>query len=278
MMPIDTLRSLYRRLFHGTWLQRWSLRAALREQGLEPMLRYLEGVVPDITDQYTTFRVDTDYLRLKVRALHAFQMSLVRAALNIRGSRQKPTSYVVDVGDSAGTHVQYVRQYIADKYDTPPPTCWSVNWDPEAVKRIQSKGLDARLQNVEQLDPGMVDHHVWAARAMCFETLEHLENPVGFLRAIRSCGCLVMTVPWVRSSRVVAGSRTEGQEGGHCFELSPEDWRAVLDRAGWRVCVAQVYRQYPRWHPARVMRGWWRRRDYEGFWGCVATPREGVEG
>src|SRR3990167_4669052 len=124
MMPIDTLRSLYRRLFHGTWLQRWSLRAALREQGLWSMYRYLEGVVPDITDQYTTFRVDTDYLRLKVRALHAFQMSLVRAALNIRGSRQEPTSYVVDIGDSAGTHTQYLREYCRD-LSIPVPTCWS---------------------------------------------------------------------------------------------------------------------------------------------------------
>ena len=269
MMPIDTLRSLYRRLFHGTWLQRWSLRAALREQGLWSMYRYLEGLVPDITDQYTSFRVDTDYLRLKVRGLHAFQMELVLKALD---RFVKAPAFVVDIGDSAGTHVQYVREYCRDA-ESLVPTCWSVNWDPEAVKRIQSKGLDARLQNVEHLEPDGVDH-LWADMALCFETLEHRETPVGFLRAIRSCGCLVMTVPWVRRSRVVTGSRVAGQEGGHCFELSPGDWRAVLDRAGWQVCVAQVYRQYPRWHPARVTRGWWRRRDYEGFWGCVATPRE----
>ena len=260
-----TIRPAYRRLCHGTWLQRWSLRAAIREQGLWPMMRYLEGVVPDIADQYTSFRVDTDYLRLKVRGLHAFQMGLVRDAI----AMMPPGSvrFVVDVGDSSGTHTQYVRQYCRDKYDQA-PICWSVNWDPRAVSRIVGKGLDAKLADIDRANYG----HIFGDMALCFETLEHLEDPIGFLRSVNACGCLVMTVPWVTESRAVPGGGSH--ESAHCFELSPIDWQTVLDRAGWRVVQEQTYRQYPRWRPVGwVMRGWWARRDYKGFWGCIAEPR-----
>jgi len=224
------------------------------------MFHYLEWVVPDITDQYSSFKVDTPFLRLKVRGLHAFQMSLVKIAL---GAHQRPPHDVVDIGDSSGTHTQYLRQYCQD-LSIRVPTCWSVNWDPEAVRKIRSKGLDARLQNIERPDTDEEDC-LWADVAMCFETLEHLENPIAFLTAL-NVKTLIITVPYVHKSRVGLDSKT-GLENTHVFELSPEDWTKIFLFTGWDLHNSRIYRQYPSWWP--LIGRWWKRNDFEGFWGVV---------
>ena len=53
-----------------------SLKSAVREQDLKHLFLLLEKAVPDLTDQYTTFKIDSEYLRVKVRSQHAFQIKL----------------------------------------------------------------------------------------------------------------------------------------------------------------------------------------------------------
>jgi hypothetical protein len=54
-----------------------SLLAALQEQGLTPLNDQLSRIIPDISNQYSTFSLDSNYLRTKVRAQHTFQISMV---------------------------------------------------------------------------------------------------------------------------------------------------------------------------------------------------------
>ena len=69
-----------------------SIIAALREQKLLPLFNQLSTVVPDITHQYSTFTLDTEYFKTKVRGQHAFQINLVNEALQlVSGSKKKIT-------------------------------------------------------------------------------------------------------------------------------------------------------------------------------------------
>ena len=59
-----------------------SIKKAVKEQKLDKILAQLEKIVPDITDQYSTFKIDNEYLKIKTRALHAFQISLVKEVID----------------------------------------------------------------------------------------------------------------------------------------------------------------------------------------------------
>jgi len=110
-----------------------ALRKAAKEQGLMDLAKKLEEIVPDITDQYTTFKIDTSYLKTKVRNLHVFQISLVNEVI---GKINNPT--LVDIGDSCGTHLQYLAGLYSNAKNI---KCLSVNLDKVAVEKIKGKGI-----------------------------------------------------------------------------------------------------------------------------------------
>ncbi len=244
-------------------LLRLSLQAALREQGLAADAARLAEAVPDISAQYSGFSVAGPYLELKVRGQHAFQVALARSALT--GSSAK----VVDLGDSAGTHIAYLQKLVPGGH-----RFHSINLDAAAVSRIQARGLEAIQARAEDLAAQGIDADV----LLCFETLEHLSDPVSFLHDLAtktSCRRLVLTVPYVEVSRVGlhhvrAGLvKKVGAESVHLFELCPEDLRLVFKHSGWRVVSDRVYRQYPRFSWLRLLKSEWRRTDFEGFYGAV---------
>jgi hypothetical protein len=116
-----------------------SLYAAIREQGLLPIYHKLTEIVPDITHQYTSFDVNSEYLKTNVRAQHSFRIFPVNEALQPIRSSPGERITIVDIGDSAGTHLQYIKGFHQDRNIR----SLSVNVDSEAVSRIKEKGLDA---------------------------------------------------------------------------------------------------------------------------------------
>lgn len=241
---------------------------AVKEQGLEQFFLRLSSLVENISDQYNSFELDTPYLQASVRGLHAFQ---VRLAIDAIKDMERAT--VLDIGDSAGTHLQYLLGIFgADKR----LTCRSVNSDPAAVKKIRAKGLDAVLARAEEIDGYRLEADV----VLCFETLEHLTDPARFLYGLssRTDACsLVVTVPYVRKSRVGLTHIRRGRadrvsaENTHLFELNPEDWKLLVRHAGWKVVKDAVYLQYPRWGLFRFTKALWSRFDFEGFYGMILT-------
>ncbi len=260
-------------------LATWSIRQALKQQGLWHRFRRLEEICPDIGDQYTHATVDTEYKKVNVRGMHAFQVDVALRALDLwterkggKGDKLK----VVDLGDSSGNHLLYLKSLRPEV----PLDELSINVDPMAVRKIRAKGLKALVSTAEEFAYCTQSMGMGVDVVMMFEVLEHLECPIAFLKglSLNRGGLLVVTVPFVRESgvglwRSEVWKEEEGSakvaEGAHIFELSPQDWQLVFAYAGWKCVYERVYYQYPRW-TLRWLAGWlWKRKDYEGFYGCI---------
>ena len=243
-----------------------SIEKASKEQGLKDLTDKLAEIVPNIIDQYSTFKIDNPYLRTKVRNQHAFQISLVN---EIVGEFHKPT--IVDVGDSAGTHVQYIMGLHPEKLH-----CLSVNLDIRAVERIKQKGLEAVNARAEDLQK----YNIIADIFLCFEMLEHLMDPCRFMHELSTkanAKYLVITVPFLQNSRVGlhhirgGGLRDVYAENTHIFELSPKDWKLLAIHSGWNIAQEKIYRQYPKRGLCWITKALWKRFDFEGFYGMILT-------
>ena len=251
-----------------------SIRDAIREQKLLPIYHQLTENVPDITHQYTSFDLDSEYIKTKVRAQHAFQIALTSEALQSIHSSSGDALTIVDIGDSAGTHLQYIKELYHDRN----LRCLSVNMDSEAVGRIREKGMEAICARAEDLPSLSIEADLF----LSFEMLEHLMNPCGFLQGLSAntgCKVLVVTVPYLARSRVglphirYGQKRSVNPEITHIFELSPEDWRLIFLHSGWSVQAERIYLQYPRRSIFRPFWKWfWRHYDFEGFYGAILKP------
>ncbi|MFH1593911.1 MAG: hypothetical protein ABID09_04375 [Candidatus Omnitrophota bacterium] len=248
------------------FIGRNSLEKAAGEQGLSSLAAKLKEIVPDITNQYTMFTLDTEFLRIKARNTHAFQISLVDKVM-----REFQKASIVDIGDSAGTHLQYIMGLYSKEKDI---NVLSVNMDPEAVERIKARGLTAINARAEDIN----DHNINADLFLCFEILEHLADPAGFLHKLSSktdAKRLIITVPYLRKSRVglhhIRGHHKDviNAENTHIFELCPEDWKLIVKHAGWKIVDESVYLQYPKRGLLWVTKPLWKKFDFEGFYGMV---------
>lgn len=257
-------RNYLKKLYYFISLQ--SLRASSREQGLSELIFKLEKTIPDISDQYSTLKIDTEYLKTKVRNMHAFQMSLVSEVMKDFSSLK-----IVDIGDSAGTHLKYIMGLYTENNNI---EVLSVNMDPEAARKIKAKGL--RVLNARAED--LARHNVKADIFLCFETLEHLNDPCNFLYQISSksnAKYLIITVPYLKKSRVglhhIRGADKDiiNAENTHIFELCPEDWKLLMKHSGWDVAKEKIYLQYPKRGFLNITKPIWRKFDYEGFYGLI---------
>jgi len=256
-------------LLHG--IAFYSLKLALVQQGLDRLIDTLRQIVPDISQQEAgTKETFNPYWEYKRRGLQAFQSALMLRAL--KGYAKRNLS-VADIGDSAGTHMLYLKN-LANKL------CYqidsvSVNLDPRAIDKIRSRGLKAILCRAENLElPQNVD------LAVSFQMIEHLHNPIAFLRRLATrtnCDRLVITSPFLPRSRVglYHARKNNGKrffaEDEHIFELSPGDWSLLMLFSGWKIVYQDIYYQYPRGYPllSQLLGLFWRRTDFAGFWGAI---------
>lgn len=197
----------------------------------------------DVTDQYSNLKIDTEYLKLNVRAMHSFQLSLIDRAflyLNLIDEKFKREIKIMDFGDSSGTHCQYIKKlYPYHNIKT-----LSVNIDSKAIDRIDVKGLPV-MQIAEELN-----YNALTKRdvVMSFQVLEHLENPIKALRNLSIItDKLVLTVPYVKQSKIgIQDFKNINPENTHIYELSPTDWKKLFRYTGWKVKIEEIYYQYPR--------------------------------
>lgn len=252
----------------GRWILRRSLILALNQQNYKDLYWGLERMIPDVSDQYNDLKVgDSDYLKINVRGMHCFQMDLV---FGLVGSEKRLG--ILDIGDSCGNHIQYVKKWFPEK------DVWSISINPDirACNKISDKGMSAVCAKAEDIHRnGKFD------LVFMFETLEHISDPIGVLKSLSkmNIGKMVITVPYVRRSRVhLKNWRQKGIEDIHIFELNPVDWKALFDYCGWSVKKEKIYYQYPPFLPFNYLLKWlWRWVDYEGFYGVV-LEKEGVKG
>ena len=266
---VDILGLDINKLMEG--LSAWSIKKACVENDLYGLAVRLRELVPDISQQEESEK-DTfnKYYELKRRTLQAFQCRMMMYALENCGIGEVT---VVDIGDSAGTHMLYLKALTEEKFQL---KTISVNLDPRAIEKIRARGLHAVLCRAEELDLGDRKVDLYTS----FQMVEHLHNPAIFFRRLAvkaDCESMVITVPYLRCSRVgLHHVRSKSRkmifaEDEHIFELSPGDWTLLLLHSGWKVKSSQIYYQYPRrWPIARAVLSWfWKNTDFEGFWGAV---------
>lgn len=248
------------------------IRLALLENGLSDLVKKLRLIVPDISCQEESGRESFNaYWELKRRALQAFQCSLMLKTVRDFSKRDLT---VVDIGDSAGTHMLYLKGLLKGEFNV---ETISVNLDPRAIEKIKSKGLDAIQVRAEELS-GILDKCV--DLFVSFQMVEHLYNPCLFFRHLAkkgNCSKMLITVPYLKRSRVGFYNirnnlkKVTFAEDEHIFELSPHDWSLLMLHSGWRVVFSKIYYQYPKRWPfiSQFLALFWRKTDFEGFWGAL---------
>lgn len=252
----------------------WSIDAAIRESGLTELVERLRQIVPDISAQESRAANDSPFIEIKRRGLHAAQCRIMLDALD-----GTPAATVIDIGDSAGTHMLYLRALTAGETNV---EAISVNLDPRAIEKIRARGLTALQCRAEELTQEGIAGD--ASLFTSFEMVEHLHNPALFFRRLATkapCSKMVVSVPYLKRSRVglhhIRHGISEKQfaEDVHVFELSPEDWTRLMLHAGWRVTRSAIYYQYPRrwWVVSRLLGMFWSHYDFEGFW-CAVLERD----
>lgn len=249
----------------------WSIRKAINQSGLYPLVERLREIAPDISDQESSGKGTFDeYWEVKRRALQAFQCSLMLKHVNDINS-EKLT--VADIGDSAGTHMLYLRELTKDRFSI---DTISVNLDARAIEKIRQRGFKAILCRAEELDLG--DQHIDFFTS--FEMVEHLHNPAIFFRRLAKrskTDKMIITVPYLKASRVglhqirYKTNKKIRAEEEHIFELSPQDWTLLFLHGGWKVIHSQIHSQYPQRWPiiSLLLKLFWRHSDFEGFWGVI---------
>ncbi len=245
----------------------WSVKGALMDNGLLKMYMSLKEFAPDISDQYTELKLDTEYLKTKVRALHAFQMDMV-----YNNHDWNKVNEVMDIGDSSGLHLSYLK-FLTKTYQKEIYTI-SVNIDSEAVKKIRDKGMEAMCISAENIC-------LLYPLIFMFEVLEHLANPVKVLSNLFELKAekIFITVPYLKRSRIgmhhlrdpKSWSKGTSPENIHIFELSPDDWKLLFKHIGWKIQHEKIFYQYPKrlFLVSWLFKMFWRKTDFEGFYGIV---------
>jgi 2-polyprenyl-3-methyl-5-hydroxy-6-metoxy-1,4-benzoquinol methylase len=270
----NQLRKIIKSIIHK--IMKISLDSACKEHNLLHLRSQLEDIVPDITDQYTTFKVEGNYLTKKVRSQHAFQILLAKRAISLLSDLKQKSPTFVDIGDSSGTHIQYLQALAGENNIR----AVSIDIDPVAVQKVRSKGLESIQARAETLHQHP-DFNGEADIFLSYEMIEHLLDPINFLytMAVKSkCEYFVVTVPYLNRSRVGLHQirnpdnllkKPFNAESTHIFELSPTDWNLIFEFSGWKIVESMRYTQYPKYNPLTLTRFLWRRLDFDGFYGVI---------
>ena len=247
-----------------------SIKSALKENKYTDLFDKLKKIKPDLSNQYSRMAKYNDYWELKIRSVQTFQCDLMLRALE---SFRDGKVTVVDIGDSAGTHMLYLKELTKKEHQI---RTISVNLDERAIDKIKACGMEAIHCRAEDINLGEDKVDLFVS----FEMVEHLHNPAIFFRrmAKKSPGqMMIVTVPYLKKSRVGLHNLRLGiknkiyAEDEHIFELSPEDWTLILLHSGWRIIQSKVFLQYPSKIPilSGIFSWFWRKIDYEGFWGVI---------
>lgn len=108
-----------------------------------------------------------------------------------------------------------------------------VNVLPECIAQLERQGITGRLSDGTRIPAS--DNE--ADAVICFETLEHVKNPIGMMleleRIVKPGGLLLLSIPWAPLTRVVARfhngrDRERPEAENHVFEFSPRDFNSLL--------------------------------------------------
>ncbi len=255
---------------------RKSIEKSLKKRNFSHLKSKLEKIVPQISNQYSSKEIDANdkFTNMKLRGLHTFQIKFITECINNikrKNNFENKTLNVVDIGDSSGTHSQYLLGLDRNKDNL---NLLSIDIDPLSVEKIKTKGLKAicgRAEDLHKLNINFKPDIMFSLQMM-----EHLTDPIRFLYNLSKNNVseyMLFTVPYVSKSRVglkhlrQKDGRIVSPEECHIFELSPSDWELACKFSGWEVIERDIYLQYPPFHLLSFTKPLWRTYDFEGFCG-----------
>lgn len=161
-----------------------------------------------------------------------------------------------DIGDSNGVFLKALGKPGV-----------SINTSPRVLENITGlERLQGSLPHIPLPDRSL-DY------ALCFETVEHLQDPISGLRELARLtrkGVFV-SIPWVRRTHMLPywPDRTIPQAETHVFECSDLDFRTLLTYAALRVASLRVYEVFdgPRTIPELVTDLYWARKGTDQLCG-----------
>ncbi len=151
-----------------------------------------------------------------------------------------------------------------------------VNISERAVQYMKDKGIEAFVGNAEDLQFGDNSFDY----LFCFETIEHLENPVRSLRELKRVAkeAIFITIPNVRKTNLCTFEfKDRGMHRWHFLEFNKEDFKRILSRVGLKVEYEFVIRPFgkPRtWRQKLFVYRWRNHPWFMGFVFMKVSPDE----
>jgi SAM-dependent methyltransferase len=151
--------------------------------------------------------------RAGLRYFHAWRVDQVRRRLGPR----LPAARILDVGDTDGLMLRHLG-----KAGT------GFNISPVAIENIRANGVDA----VQGDGHGLPFEDASFDAVLCFETLEHVENPAQVLdelaRVVRPDGRVFVSIPWVPRTFIHPRHPSSPRGHEHIFEFCRDDFAALV--------------------------------------------------
>jgi SAM-dependent methyltransferase len=169
--------------------------------------------------------VAAPHFRRALRYFHAWRVEEVRRRMGHR----LDSGAILDVGDTDGLMLKHLGK-----------TGIGFNISPVAIENIRSNGIEAVIGDGHRLP---FDDATFDA-VLCFETLEHVENPPQVLdelaRVCRPDGRVFVSIPWVPRTFIHPRDRSQPRGHEHIFEFCREDFAALVSHTDLEVCGEAV--------------------------------------
>jgi 2-polyprenyl-3-methyl-5-hydroxy-6-metoxy-1,4-benzoquinol methylase len=121
---------------------------------------------------------------------------------------------------------------------------------PVCIEKLKKNGIEGRLAVNGEKIPAENNE---ANAAICFETLEHVQNPIQFLRELERIielgGFLLLSIPNVKSTRILSRFHNDSSKGrpeaeNHIFEFSQEDFAKIISYTNFKIAKFELLENY----------------------------------
>lgn len=224
-------------------------------------------VFPDFKNHFSV-PVDNKEIEHRIRLLVVGETFFIKKEIEDILGNKKNCSYA-DIGDSDGS----VRLLLNKLFFGEKLKSVGINLQQTAVNKMKALGLEAICADAITLGNQGINYDIISL----FETLEHLPDPISFLKNIKPVTgeILVLSVPYIRKSRVNLAYLTEKWpkdrkptiESVHIFELSTKDWEKIFLHTGWKIKNEWKLMAFPSNKLSRlILQPYWRCISFDGFW------------
>ena len=141
-----------------------------------------------ICGQYTNLKLDNEFIKLKVKAQHAWQLKFTLDFMQYSRFLDQENISIMEIGDSSGNFLCDLIHHCRSLGYTGQINTFSINIDKNAINRIRRKGMKAGAIDVDSISfyDSIIVNEFTPDIVLMYQTLEHLYNPIYF-HGSRNC-------------------------------------------------------------------------------------------